>query len=170
MPAAQQRTPNIWVVRADGSEETQNCVNGGFTGIGWKETGDLTDVMDSTAVASRWLRVANRNDKVGTIRADVGNISRFLFDIQIGDWVITPEAERQWLRYGQVIGDYRYDAAVRDGCRYRHRRNVLWSRSRLDRDKLSSNLRGTLGSQLTVFSVRHRAEFFQRIGFSVRQR
>ena len=169
MAESQPRTPNVWVVRADGGKETQNCVNGGFTGIGWKEIGDLTDAADSAAVAARWLRVANRKDKVGTIRADVGNISRFLFDIQIGDWVITPETERQWLRYGQVIGNYRYDPAPRDGCRYRHRRNALWSLDRLDRYKLSGPMQDTLGGQLTVFGVRHRTEFFERIGFSVRQ-
>ena len=169
MAESQPRTPNVWVVRADGGEETQNCVNGGFTGIGWKEIGDLTGVTDRAVVAARWLGVAGRDEKVGTIRADVGNVSRFLFDIQIGDWVITPEADRKWLRYGQVFGNYRYDGAKQDDCRYRHRRNALWSLDRLDRDKLSSNLRGTLGSQLTVFSVRHRAEFFERIGFSVRR-
>ena len=165
MVEERKATPKVWVVRADGGTETQNCVDGGFTGIGWKETGDLSDVADGVMVAARWLSAAHRDDKASSIRAAVGNISRFLFDIKTGDWVITPESDRQWLRYGQVIGNYRYDASRHDDCCYHHRRDVLWSASSLDRDELSYMLRGTLRSQLTVFNVRHRAEFFERIGF-----
>lgn len=162
-----QMTPRVWVVRADGGKETQNCVDGGFTGIGWKETGDLSDATDSAMVTVRWLSTAHRDDKVSSVRATIGNISRFLFDIQVGDWVITPEADTRWLRYGQVIGDYRYDASARDACRYHHRRGVLWSADRLARHDLSYMLQNTLGGQLTVFRVRHQAEFFKRIGFVV---
>ena len=162
--------PKVWVVRADRGSETQRCVDGGFIGIGWHEIGDLSDVADSAMVAEQWLSAAHRDDKASGIRATIGNISRFLFDIQVGDWVITPEDDRKWLRYGQVIGDYRYEASRRDHCPYRHRRDVLWSANKLARHSLSYALQNTLGGQLTVFRVRHQAEFFERIGFAVRRR
>ena len=170
MAESQPRTPNVWVVRADGGEETQNCVNGGFTGIGWKEIGDLTDAADRSEITVRWLSAAADHDVVASVRTAIGNISRFLFDIQIGDWVITPEANRRWLRCGQVIGGYCYESNAADACQYHHRRDMMWHGDRIDRQALSEPFRKTLRSQLTVFQARHETEFFERIGFSIQRR
>lgn len=170
MAESQQRTPNVWVVRADGGAETQNCVNGGFTGIGWKEIGDLTDAADRSEITVRWLSAAADHDVVASVRTAIGNISRFLFDIQIGDCVITPETNRRWLRCGQVIGGYCYESNAADACQYHHRRDMMWHGDRIDRQALSEPFRKTLRSQLTVFQARHETEFFERIGFSIQRR
>ena len=169
MPAAQQRTPNVWVVRADGGEETQNCVNGGFTAIGWKEIGDLTDAVTRSVIGARWRLVASADDKPRTISAAIGNIARFCLEMQIGDWVITPEADIRWWRYGQVIGDYRYDPVANDGCRYHHRRDVIWQARPLYRYEFTPRFRSALG-QRTVQQLRQEAEFFEQIGFLVQRR
>ena len=169
MAEAQPRTPNVWVVRADGGEETQNCVNGGFTGIGWKEIGDLTDVTGRSAIDARWRSVASVADKPRSIGSAIGNIARFRLEMQIGDWVITPEADVRWLRYGQVIGDYRYDPAANDGCRYHHRRDVIWQSRPLYRYEFTQRFQNAL-RQLTVKQLRHEAEFFKQIGFLVQRR
>ena len=161
----EQQMPNVWVVRADGGEETQNCVDGGFTGIGWKEAGDLSDLPDRVSVDALWRPIASPDDKPGNT---IGNLARFLLEIQIGDWVITPEADRRWLRYGQVTGDYRYEPAPNDGCQYRHRRDMIWQARPLYRGEFTEEFRNRLG-QLTVVRVRREAEFFRRIGFVVRQ-
>ncbi len=169
MAESQPRTPNVWVVRADGGEETQNCVNGGFTGIGWKEIGDLTDVTGRSAIDSRWRLVASVADKPRSIGSAIGNIARFRLEMQIGDWVITPEADVRWLRYGQVIGDYRYDPAANDDCRYHHRRDVIWQARPLYRYEFTQRFRSALG-RLTVKQLLREAEFFEQIGFLVQRR
>ena len=169
MAESQPRTPSVWVVRADGGEETQNCVNGGFTGIGWKEIGDLTDVADRSVIDARWRAVASAADKPRSIGSAIGNIARFRLEMQIGDWVITPEADIRWWRYGQVIGDYHYDPTANDGCRYHHRRDVIWQARPLYRYEFTQRFRSALG-RLTVKQLLREAEFFEQIGFLVQRR
>lgn len=160
----EQRTPNVWVVRADGGEETQNCVDGGFTGIGWKEVGDLSDASDRAAIAERYAKIADAEEGPGTRGQVVGILERFTHEMRIGDWVITPALDSQKLRYGQVAGSYSYEEKPSDKCPYKHRRKVKWSRKALHRDDLSAPFFNTLNSYLTVFNARHQAEFLMRIG------
>lgn len=164
----EQRMPNVWVVRADGGEETQNCVDGGFTGIGWKEAGDLSDLPDRASVDARWRPIAHPGESSRTISSTIRNLACFLLEIQIGDWVITPETDLRWLRYGQVIGNYRYDPAPSDGCQYQHRRDVIWQARPLYRYEFTKGFRDAFRPP-TVIRIRREAEFFERIGFAVRQ-
>ncbi len=164
----EQRMPNVWVVRADKGKETQRCVDGGFTGIGWKEAGDLSDLPDRASVDAYWRPLASPSDKPSQISSTIGNLARFLLEIRVGDWVITPETDLRWLRYGQVIGNYRYDPAPGDGCQYRHRRDVIWQARPLYRYEFTEEFQNRLG-QLTVVQIRREAEFFERIGFAVRK-
>ena len=161
---AEKRTPNVWVVRADGGEETQNCVGGGFTGIGWKEIGNLVDAADRAAIAERYAEIADDSEGPGARGQVVGILTRFAHEMQAGDWVITPASDSRKLRFGQVTGAYRYDEKPSDECRYKHRRNVKWSRKALDRAELSAPFFNTLNGYLTVFNARHQAEFLMRIG------
>lgn len=159
----EQRTPNVWVVRADGGEETQNCVDGGFTGIGWKEVGDLSDAVDRAAIADLYAAVAD--EKEGSVARGqvVGNLSRFLLEMKQGDWVITPEPKR-WLRYGEVTGLYRHEPNPNDGCRYHHRRDVRWNPKRLDRWELPLLAQESLRSALTVYTPSSSGDLFTAIG------
>ena len=159
-------TPKVWVVRADGGKETQNCVDGGFTGIGWNETGDLSDVADRTAIAELWAEIASEEDGPGARGQVVGVLTRFVHEMRVGDWVITPGSNSQQLHYGRIIGEYRHESNPSDNCPYLHRRDVRWRRKTLDRSELSAPFFNTLNSYLTVFNARHRAEFFARIGLA----
>ena len=160
----EQQVPNVWVVRADGGEETQNCVDGGFTGIGWKEVGDLSDAVDRAAITERYAKIADADEGPGARGQVVGILERFTHEIKVGDWVITPALDSQKLRYGQVTDEYRYEENPNDECRYKHRRNVKWSRKALARAELSAPFFNTLNGYLTVFNARHQAEFLLRIG------
>ena len=160
----EQQVPDVWVVRADGGEETQNCVDGGFTGIGWKEVGDLSDAVDRAAITERYAKIADADEGPGARGQVVGILERFTHEIKVGDWVITPALDSQKLRYGQVTGNYYYEEKPSDKCRYKHRRKVKWSRKALDRADLSAPFFNTLNSYLTVFNARHQAEFLMRIG------
>ena len=164
----EQRTPNVWVVRADGGKQTERCVGGGFTGIGWEEAGDLSGLPDRALVDARWRPLASPDDKPGTIRSTIDSLARFLLEVRIGDWVITPETDLRWLRHGQVIGHYRYDPAPSDGCPYRHRRDVIWQARPLYRYEFTKGFRDAF-KQPTVIRIRREVEFFERIGFAVRK-
>ena len=109
---------------------------------------------------------AHPDDKSNiVIGQQVGQIARFLLDIKAGDYVLTPAANTEFLCYGTVGPDpsYYYFGAE-DGCRYRHRRKVRWSKDRLRRGDFSVPFQNTIRSSLTVFAVSQRDEFLKTIG------
>ena len=63
-----------------------------------------------------------------------------------------------------MVGDYRWVAVPDASCPYQHRREVEWSKEKLDRHSFSLAFQKTLGSAVTVFNVRHVNEFLERIG------
>ena len=67
--------------------------------------------------------------------------------------MITPSADREWLRYGRVTCPCVH-AESEDGCPYRNRRTVDWIEVPLGRSSLAESLRRTLGTPRTVFRVR----------------
>ena len=157
--------PSIWLLRANFGEHTQRCVEGAFHGLGW-EMGDCSNLTSREDLTERWDAVAPAEDSVGYRRAVVGMFARFLFEMRVGDWVLTPEADSRWLRYGQVAGNYWFEehAPTNDTCHYQHRRAIKWKPDRIDRSELSVPLQNTLKSNLTLFRVRHESEFLSRIG------
>ncbi len=159
--------PRVWVVRADSGEYTQACVDGGFTGIGWDNVGDLTGVADKAELAAAYEENHYPGEGKGTINTNVSTIWRFLTAITLGDWVITPGKNRRLLHFGKVVGEYRWIPQAEETCPYRHRRDVEWSASTLDRHSVSVAFQNTLGSAVTVFNVSHVNEFLEKIGQAV---
>lgn len=154
----------VWVVRADGGQHTQACVEGGFVGIGWENVGDLTDVDDKTQLGALYAGHPYAGEGKGTIDTNVSTIWRFRDAIKTDDWIITPAKERRDLHYGKVIGEYRWVAKTNQSCPYPHCKDVKWSTSVLDRHSLSLAFQNTLGAAVTVFNVRHVNEFLEKIG------
>lgn len=156
--------PNVWMVRADAGRYTEHCVSGGYTGIGWSELGDLSKIRDRDEIRTLY-ESAFPNDSTATVGNKVGHIARFLLEMSAGDWVITPTADTEWLRYGRLDDGSPYDdASGDDGCPYRHRRSANWVEQPLRRSVLPVPLQNTLRSHGTVFSVSQRQAFLEAIG------
>lgn len=156
--------PKVWVVRADGGQYTKACVDGGFTGIGWENVGDLADVTVKAQLAALYAAHPNPGEGKGTVNTNVSTIWRFRDAIKPGHWIITPAKQRRDLQYGKIIGEYFWVAEPDPSCPYQHRKNVEWSAQVLDRHSLSLAFQNTLGSSITVFNVRHVKEFLEKIG------
>ncbi len=157
----------VWVVRADGGTETQHCVDGGFTGIGWCENQNASDLAGFEAIRTAYQEENPDITSNSVLGNRAGELARFAYDIQRGDIVITPCEDSRWLRFGDVLGDYEHVTPLEgDPCRYQHRRKVEWKPEVLDRTELSVPLQMTLRSSLTVFDVKHYNDFLWRIGRS----
>ncbi len=159
---------NVWCVRADGGRYAEHFVKGGYAAIGWREiTQDLGSVKTREALYPI-VKVAYPDIESPVVIGNyVGQIARFLLDIQAGDWIITPAADTEWLCYGEVGPDPSYFYADEsDGCPYRHRRRVNWATERLKRGDFSVPFQNTIRSSLTVFAVSQRDEFLTAIGRS----
>jgi len=157
---------DVWCVRANGGQYTEHFLRGGFAGIGWSEIEqDLTDVTSREDLYPI-VRAAYPEQQSSIVIGNyVGQIARFLLEIGPGDYVITPAADTEWLHYG-TIGErpsYFFESG-NDGCPYRHRRRIKWSKKRLNRNQFSVPFQNTIRSSLTVFAVSQREEFLSVIG------
>lgn len=157
--------PEVYCVRADFGTYTELFLKGGYAAIGWLHRSDLSKVKSKDALYPLYKKEHPDDTSNIVIGQQVGQIARFLFDIQPGDYVVTPAADTQWLHYGIMEADpsYYFDSGA-DGCRFNHRRRVKWSKDRINRTVFSVPLQNTLRSSLTVFYISQRDEFFANIG------
>jgi hypothetical protein len=156
---------NVWCVRADFGTYTKHFVEGRYVAIGWMPSFDLTSIQSRDALYPLYKQAHPEDTSNLVIGQQVGQIARFLLELQAGDCVITPAADTEWLNYGQMAPDPSYVyAAGDDGCPYRHRRRVLWAKERVKRSDFSVPFQNTMRVGLTVFAVSQRDEFLAAIG------
>lgn len=155
---------NIWVVRANFGMYSDHFVNGGYVAIGWMESVDLSAFKSREELYAPYTAAYPESKSNVVIGQQVGQIARFLFDLQPGDFVITPAANTEYLHYGVISKDGYYYEKSNDGCPYYHRKRVKWHPEQLQRSQFSVPFQNTIRSSLTVFGVSHSKNFFETIG------
>lgn len=157
---------NVWCVHADEGTYTDQFVNGGYIGYG-RDWPDLSSCENRDDIRQKLeeKQIFESGTSKYVVGAYVGMMARFLFDIQVGDWVITPLADRWVLRYGKGSGQHScYSRATADGYPASMRRKIDWADKPLDRETLSTAFQRTLkNTQRSVFAVKHREEFLVSI-------
>lgn len=155
----------VWCVRADGGRYTEAFVRGGYVAIGWREVAESLAEVRSRGDLEPILKAAYPEIQSAVVLGNnVGQVARFLLDIQPGDYIVTPAADSEWLQYGQVLAE-RYDFAPGDdGCPFRHRRPVRWEPRPVRRGDFSVPFQNTSRSLLTVFAISQADEFLTAIG------
>ena len=155
----------IWCVRAEFGTYTKAFVEGGYVAIGWLQNVDLSELASREDLYPLYRQAHPKDTSNIVIGQQVGQIARFVLEMQAGDYVITPAANTEVLHYGRLgpPPSYFY-ASGKDACPYRHRQHVEWSKILLQRGDLSVPFQNTIRSSLTVFSVSQREEFLAMIG------
>ena len=159
---------SVWCVRADNGKYTQHFVNGGYIGFGW-DWPDLTTCKDQNEVRQKLaVEVFDQDTDLSIVGQYAGMASLMMWKMQAGDWVITPEEDARFLRYGKVEQggcSYIPNALELDGCPDTLRRGIAWEEQILDRSNLSPPFQRTMKhAQRSVFAVSHRNEFLVAIG------
>lgn len=158
---------NVWCVRAEFGTYAKHFVEGAYVAIGWIPKVDLSGIKARDQLYPIYRAEHPEDTSNIVIGQQVGQIARFLLEIQTGDYVITPAADTEWLHYGVIDADPSYAYATGDdGCPYRHRRRVVWAKERLKRGHFSVPFQNTIRSSLTVFAVAQRDEFLAAVGRS----
>ena len=140
-------------------------VKGGYVAIGWLANTNLSSVKVREELYHLYQTAHPDDTSNVVIGQQVGQIARFLLEIQTGDYVISPDENTDVLHYGVVQeGESYYYDPGEDGCPFRHRRKVEWAKNPLSRSELSVPMQNTLRSSLTVFAVSQTNEFFKIIG------
>lgn len=158
---------NVWCVRAEYGKYAQQFVDGGYVAIGWMPNTNLDTITARDGLYPLYKRAHPKDTSNIVIGQQVGQIARFLLEMQADDYVITPDANTELLHYGQLVSKPAYVyAAGDDGCPYRHRRLVKWEPKTLKRNTFSVPFQNTIRSSLTVFKISQRDEFLVAVGRS----
>ena len=127
---ASEGGPRVWVVRADGGRNTATVVAEGYTGTEWNEL-DLESCNSLEDIRAE-CRVKYPEASEVAVGKRAGMLKRFLFDMDVGDWVVTPNSrDAGTFYYGMVQGGPAFenvdeeDVPV-DGLPCRQRRPMEW--------------------------------------------
>lgn len=139
----------FWMVRAgEGAFLFQDFKKQSIVAIGWWEVGDLTKISNLKELKEK-VRAAYPEQKEGYYNITASQISRFRFDFKPSDYVITYNPQERKYLVGEITGDYEFTKTIPD---YSNIRKVKWL-GEIERDKLSTATKYTLGAISTIFDV-----------------
>lgn len=154
----------------EGGEYVAHGRKGNYIAVGWQKLGDLTWLTDPRPAWEKvWQRLVSEIAKeyggsATSVGLNAGQVWRFVRELERDDIVLLRNAPERTVIFGEVTGAYRFEAKPTDGCPYPHRRSVQWTKT-ISRDKLSTKLKNSMGSLLTIFSVdTHAAEITSALG------
>lgn len=140
----------MWMVRAgEGAIKFYDFKKKSVIAIGWGGIGNLKNVKDQAKI-KELVSKAYSEEKPGHIAISAGQVSRFRFDFKPGDHVITYNPQERKYLVGEISGEYEYDRKLIED--YPNIRKVKWIEE-IDRDRLSTSTKNTLGAISTIFHV-----------------
>jgi restriction system protein len=153
----------VYFVRANYGQYAEHFLNGGYVAIGWLEETDLSQVESRDELYPMYADYHQEQNTL-VLGQQVGQIARFLFDINPGDYVLTAPANTEFINWGIVQENPYYFGGTEDGCPFPHRKRVKWHPKPIRRAEFSVPFQNTIKSSLTVYWVKHRNNFFEVIG------
>jgi len=153
---------NYFVVRmGHGGKYVVNAKNENFVAIGWNELEDLSWILKEENEENNRNKLkelynkayVDEKESLSVVGVSCGQIMKFIKEIKIGDVVLTPDPINRIVLIGKVVGNYQYKKDWNDDCKYQHRKEVKWIKE-IKRDDFSQKAKNTLGSLLTVFSLK----------------
>ena len=154
----------IFCVRAEFGTYTDHFLKGGYVAIGWLPDIDLSNTSGREDIYPLYKNAYPQDTSNVVIGQQVGQISRFLFELIPGSYIITPAQNTEFIYYGIIEEPSYYYSDTSDGCPYKHRKKVKWNNEPIQRSQFSVPFQNTIRSSLTVFSISHKKNFFSTIG------
>ena len=160
-----ERQLKLWCVRAQNSAYTAHFHQGGFTAIDYDIAERLPEVALKSQIADLYLKYNAELHSPLATNQHIEQIMRFVFDIEVGDYILMPSSDPDLLYFGVVLDEpYLFISEPKDSCPLRHRRAVEWHPYPVSRAGFSAAFQQTLKSSQAVFGMKHAAEFFSKTG------
>jgi len=140
---------NTWMLRAGENAIFIDEFLARTVSVGWQEVGDLTNLKTQEEI-HKACKIAFPNYTKGQMSASVAMLYKFRTVIKIGDSIVTYDPGQRIYSVGTVQSDYFFRDVLEP--QHTHLRSVHWEGA-VSRDKLSINVRNSLGSVLTLFTV-----------------
>ena len=145
------RPERAWMVRAGNNNELADLVEEkNAVAIGWAEMEDLSSLKTREQFKERY-REGYPDHSPGRVPVSAGQMYRFVWEMQEGDYVLTYIKASRELLIGVADGPCEYRTDIFSEL-YPNVRRVRWLK-RVSRDDLSAPARNSLGSTLTVFQL-----------------
>ena len=122
--------------------------------IGWEEMGDLSSIEPNRDAFKKKYSEVYSDAKKGSIATGAGMLYRFLYEAQIGDYVVYPSKFNREINIGQITSDYFYTTE-----KYSQRRTVKWIKH-IPRTAFTQGALYEVGSAMSFFSVKNYADEF----------
>ena len=124
--------------------------------IGWPEMGDLTIIDSNREAFKKKYSETYPDSKKGAIPTSSGMLYRFIYEIQVGDYIIYPSKLDKMVNIGQVTGKYIFDPSQQE---YVQQRTVKWLKH-VPRTSFSQGALHEIGSAMSLFLVKKYSDEF----------
>jgi len=140
---------SLWLVRAGRhGEQEQGALDNNIATIGWNELPDLSNAKNREEIAKIYARVHPTAKKAQAAKG-VGQVWRFVGEIQKGDLVALPLKTQSAIAIGKVQGEYEYKELADN---IKHIRRVEWLKT-IPRSAFGQDILYSLGSLMTVCRI-----------------
>ena len=121
--------------------------------IGWSEMGNLTTIESKESLGAVYDQSYD-DRSVYAKGQDVGQIWRFIKEMQIGDYVVF--AESDIFHIGKVISNYYYEENINEveqDIDYKNNRSVEWIKKNISRKDISKTLHNSLKTAMSIWTM-----------------
>lgn len=122
--------------------------------IGWKDFGDLKAVENTRDAFKEKYAKVYPDSKKQAIANNVGMLYRFIYEMQVGDYVVFPSKTDRMINIGVVEGEYNYEPSAPE---YVQQRKVKWLKH-LPRTLFSQGALYESGSFMSLFLIKNYAD------------
>lgn len=142
----------LWMVRAEGGSLYEDFREEGVAAVGWSQLAEHAKPGVARSHLREVFLQANPGTRPGAAVSAASQVWRFVNEVQVGDRVLTYSPDNRTYLVGTVTGEavYRPDWTERGMALAR---SVAWEPTEVERDRLGTATRNSLGSTLTVFQV-----------------
>ena len=141
---------SAWMIRAGrGAERIDEFLENSVVAIGWSLLPDLSGTRERKQILDL-VKEYWPDWKAGKQALSAGQLYRFAHEIGSGDRILTYDPQRRIYHVGSVEGAYRYQKDKVEG--FHHTLPVKWI-GEVDRDRLSTSAKNSLGAISTLFRV-----------------
>jgi len=145
----------LWMIRAGRKSRFFNeFIEKNFVAIGFIELGNLSKFLDAEEILNHARAITLYGGSEAQIRRHSNQVSKFLFDVKVDDYVITYDSSSRKYVVGKITGDYEHTPKLLEDMP--NIRRVKWDNT-VSRDDLSPNAKNSLGAMLTIFKPNRQA-------------
>jgi len=159
---------NYWAIHmGENNRYADVAYENNFIGVGWNVIPDLTNFRNTNNRQFKdkinpLLEKAYPDKSINAKGQIIGQLYRFGNLMNLGDIVLVPNTQEGKVYAGFISSEYFHETDAGEQCPHQHRRKVKWLKV-LNWDDVSRELKNTLGSIMTTFSVSDHWEEIEKL-------